>query len=481
MIAISVTRLRKTPPVIDSAAISSRSRNTAATLEEPEGHLLQNEGQFENMVSRLNPAVLIVAAKWWPLSARLGAELARHGCRVSALCPAGHPLSHVRALERIERYRGVRSFHSLSRTIKSLRPDIIIPCDDGVVAQLHSLHERDPSQRAIIEASLGDPSSFPIVRSRRQLLDVAAALDIPVPDTRPVRSPEDLAFWHQQIADVAVLKVDGESGGNGVRICKSLADSLAAWHELKAPQSSATSWKRLAVDRDPLALWLCKQRRGLEITAQRAIRGQPANCMALCRDGTVLAQVSVVVLASEGLTGAATIIQRVAEPRMGQAAALLAQRLKLTGFIGLDFMIEADTGIPYLIEMNPRRTQLGHLEFSDQGSLAGAFCAKWRGTLQPAADNPIPLDTVALFPQALKTMTPSSWPLDHAYLDVPRDDPGLAAELWRQPWPQRRWLARLYHAARPIKRIASVEYPTSMANQSHPRHTARVESARRLR
>ncbi len=342
------------------------------------------------------------------------------------------------------------------------------------------MHERDPSQRALIEASLGDPSSFPIVRSRRRLLDEALALGIPVPDTRLVRSPEDLAFWHQQIAEVGVVKVDGESGGNGVRICKSLADSLAAWHEFKAPQSLATGWKRLAVDRDPLALWLRKQHRGLEITVQRAVRGQPANCMALCRNGTVLAQVSVMVLASEGLTGAATIIQHVAEPRMGQAAALLAQRLKLTGFFGLDFMIEADTGIPYLIEMNPRCTQLGHLEFSDQGSLAGAFCAEWRGTLQTAADNPIPLDTVALFPQALKTTAAGSWPLDRAYLDVPQDQPELAAELSRQPWPQRRWLARLYHAARPIKRIASVKYTTSMADHSHPRQTARVESARRL-
>ena len=428
----------------------------------------------------MSPAVLIVAAKWWPLSARLGAELARHGCRVSALCPTGHPLSHLHSLERIERYGGIRSLSSLSRTIKSLRPDIIVPCDDGVVAQLHWLHERDPSLRAVIEASLGDPSSFPIVRSRRRLLDAAVALEIPVPDTRLVRSPEDLAFWHQQTSDAAVVKLDGASGGNGVRLCRSLADSLAARQEFKSSQNSATGWKRLVIDRDPLALWLCKQRRGLEITVQRVIHGQPANTMALCRNGTVLAQVSVMALATEGPTGAATIIRRVTEPRMGQAAALLAKRLKLTGFFGLDFVIEADTGIPYLIEMNPRCTQLGHLEFPDQGSLAGAFCAEWRGTLRPAADNPILLDTVALFPQAIKNMGSGSRLLDGAYLDVPRGHPELSAELLLQPWPQRRWLARLYHAARPIERIASVEYKSSLINQSHPHPAARVESARRL-
>jgi len=101
----------------------------------------------------------------------------------------------------------------------------------------------------VIEASLGDPLGFPIVRSRRQLLEVAVELDIPVPETRRVTGPEDLAAWHQQIGDAAVLKVDGESGGNGVRFCKSLADSVAAWREFKAPRGSATGLE--AIGRRP--------------------------------------------------------------------------------------------------------------------------------------------------------------------------------------------------------------------------------------
>jgi hypothetical protein len=72
--------------------------------------------------------------------------------------------------------------------------------------------------------------------------------------------------------------------------------------------------------------------------------------------------------------------------------------------------------------------------------------------------------------------------LDGAYLDVPRDQPELVAELRLEPWPQRRWLARLYHTARPIEKVASVEYEDSVALHSHPRHTApRVASARRVR
>jgi hypothetical protein len=424
------------------------------------------------------PSVLIVVAKWWSLSARLAAELVRHGWRVSVLCPAGHPIVHVRDLARVERYRGIRSLSCLSQTIKSVRPDLIIPCDDGVVAQLHALHEGDPSLGPLIEASLGHPASFAIVRSRRRLLEVAAELGVPVPETLRVASVEDVASWHRERADASVVKRDGESGGNGVRVCTSLGDAMASWRELSAPYSLATGVKRLTIDRDPLALWQREHCPEPEITLQRLVEGRPANTMAACLDGEVLAEVSVIVLAADGPTGAATIIKRINEPRMTQAASLLARRLKLSGFFGLDFMIEASTGIPYLIEMNPRCTQLGHLEFLDQGSLAGVFTAKWLGIPLPRASKPIPLETVALFPQALRTLPPGSRQLEDAYLDLPSDQPALASELKLDSWPERRWVARLYHSVRPMVRAASVEYDHLAAPRNTPPDAALVRTPR---
>jgi hypothetical protein len=134
----------------------------------------------------------------------------------------------------------------------------------------------------------------------------------------------------------------------------------------------------------------------------------------------------------------------------------LAKALNLRGFFGLDFMIESGTGIPYLIEMNPRCTQLGHLEFEDQNSLAAAFAFNWRGQPVPRALKPLPSNDIALFPQALRV--PSGRHLDSSYLDVPRDEPRLAAELRLDPWPYRRWPARLYHSIRSIRASRSVEY-----------------------
>ena len=83
--------------------------------------------------------------------------------------------------------------------------------------------------------------------------------------------------------------------------------------------------------------------------------------------------VSVAVIAADGPTGAAIIVQRIMSEQLKEIAQRLIKPLQLSGFYGLDFMIEEKTGTPYLIEMNPRCTQLGHLEFPDQCSLAGSL------------------------------------------------------------------------------------------------------------
>jgi hypothetical protein len=394
----------------------------------------------------------MVAAKWWPLSARLAMALMHQGCAVSALCPAGHPLTHVSGLDHLRRYGGIDSLNCLRRALSGLRPEIVVPCDDGVVAQLHALHSQEPLLRDLIERSLGAAQSYSIVSSRYNLLTTAMEMGIAVPRTVQVGGAEDLVAWHQKVAASGVLKVDGESGGNGVRFCGSLDESLAALQELGTRSSSATTWKRLAIDRDPLARWMHKTQTTRGITMQGFIRGRPANSMLACLSGEVLSTVSVVVIAADGPTGAAIIVQRIRNEGLDDIAQRLAKRLQLSGFYGLDFVIEEGTGTPYLIEMNPRCTQLGHLEFPDQCSLAGALIAGLRGEPEPSAAHPIGVETIAFFPQAIAARGAHWRQIDASYLDVPWEEPHLVRELRMAPWPQRRWLARLYHAFRPLQR-----------------------------
>jgi hypothetical protein len=250
-----------------------------------------------------------------------------------------------------------------------------------------------------------------------------------------------------------VLKVDGESGGNGVRISHSLHDSLAAWRELQMPCGLPTAWKRFAIDRDPLALWRRRRHRVREVTIQQFVPGRPANSMLACWRGELLSMVSVAVVATEGPTGAATIVRLIQNDAMKNAAEVLVSRLKLSGFYGLDFVIESGTDIPWLIEMNPRCTQLGHIEVPGDGCLAGVWSAALRGEPSPAPRNAISRDTIALFPQALAAGEVCRPHLDASYHDLPSEEPRLLSELMLKSWPHRRWVARIYHAFKPLERV----------------------------
>jgi hypothetical protein len=308
----------------------------------------------------------------------------------------------------------------------------------------------------LIENSLGAPENYPVVDSRYELLNTAAELGIHVPKMLRVGKPGDLEYWHGNVAAAAVLKVDGESGGNGVRVCRSLDESLAAWRGLRVPCGAITAWKRLAVDRDPLALWMRRRQIEREVLVQEFIPGRPANSMLVCWRGELLSMVSVVVVAAQGPTGAATVVRVIKNDRMKKAAELLVSQLKLSGFYGLDFVMESGTGVPFLIEMNPRCTQLGHMELVGKGSLAGVLSSVLHGEPQSEVQNPVRGDTIALFPQALEAGDACRPYIESSYHDMPLDEPRLISELLLKSWPQRRLAARIYHAFKPIERVKPV-------------------------
>ena len=393
--------------------------------------------------------VLVCASMWWPLSARLATAFIRQGCQVSAVCPPRHPLRYVTGIQSVFPYRGLNSIGSLKAAILAARPTLIVPCDDSVVWQLHELHARNVDLQSLIERSLGADAAYPVLRNRAAFLQVAVELGIRVPATRTLTSEEELADWRADCP--AVLKRDGTWGGSGVAIVHSLPSALAAFRRLSQPISAGAAWKRCLINRDPVALWSWKQRESPRITLQEFIQGRPANSMIACWQGELLGIVSAEVLTSQGATGAATVVRLVQNEEMERAAQLLARRFMLSGFHGLDFVLDQKTGAAYLIEINPRCTQLGHLHLANQGDLAGALSAKlWNQPIPAAVMDPqdcLPGETVAFFPQAIQ-WNPRSPYLRNGKHDVPWEEPALVIELLRGAWPERQWLSRIYHRYR---------------------------------
>jgi hypothetical protein len=405
---------------------------------------------------RLGPHVLIGATTWWPLSARLAIAFLRKGCRVSAVCPPGHPLRFVSGIEAIYTYGSLASMRALRSAIAAAKPDLIVPCDDGVVWQLHSLHRREIELRTVIERSLGPAEHYATIRSRGTLLQTAEQLGIRIPRTQNIGSEAELQSWPQETP--GVLKLDGTWGGSGVVIVQSRSEAIAAFRRLATPPSVGWMLKRWLVNRDLLAWWSLQGREKPTVSVQQFITGRPANTMMACWNGQMLALVTVEVLAAQGATGAATVVRIVDNPEIEQAARLLAFRLQLTGFHGLDFVLEEETGAAYLIELNPRSTQLGHLHIAGQGDLASMIAEKLgaKGETGGRSDCGVG-DAIAFFPQTF-IWNPQSPYLRTAYHDVPWEEPKLVRDLMKIWWPDRQLLSRVYHYFRPPRRPMEVKF-----------------------
>ena len=400
-------------------------------------------------MSQRKTVILLAASTWFPLSARLAMAFLRHGCSVAAIVPPGHPLAFVPGIETLYPYRGVRSLHSLRRAILAASPDIIVPCDEGVVHQLHTLHTEQPSLRPLIERSLGAPESYPILESRDLLLNLADEIGIRTPATQTMYSEADLTCWPHQSA---VFKTDGSTGGNGVAITHNPSEQLAAYRRLNQPLTAATALKRYLINRNPLSLWRWQKHAKPAIALQQFVPGRPANTMFACWHGKVLAAVTVEVLCSQGPTGAATVVRFIQNREIEQASRKLAHRLLLSGFYGLDFILDPNQNA-WLIELNPRCTQLGHLNLPGQGSLAEILATKVsrKHSTDTLPDNPIEGNIVAFFPQALN-WNPSSPYLAKAFHDIPANAPALVTDLQLEEWPYRQLPARLYHRFFPPSR-----------------------------
>jgi len=398
-------------------------------------------------------SLLIISSVWWPSSAKLAVALASYGCRVEGVCPPDHPFSFVDGITKIYPYRGLDSLKSLHEAISLSKPYLLVPCDDGVVWQLHELHRSRPELRPLIERSLGAASGYEFLSGRAELLQLAQELHIRVPRTKPVSTSDDLKEHFTSPGISGILKLDGTNGGKGVHVVHSLEEARTAFAAMRRPVTLLTALGRWLVIHDALALWNRTNRRHPAVVLQQLIAGRPANTMMVCQNGKVLAMVTVEVLCAQGSIGAALAVRLIENEEIRTAAERIAERLQLSGFHGLDFILEKETEHAYLIEMNPRCTQLGHLPIAGQGDLAGIFCRAFTDANPQLQQRSFCEKTIVFFPQAI--MSNAKFPyLQTSYVDVPWGEPRLVRELMGRDWRDRSFFARLHNVIWPPIRTA---------------------------
>lgn len=381
------------------------------------------------------PRVLVASTDSWPFAARLAIALAHAGAEVAAICPRVHLLRKSRAVRRIFPYSPTAALRSLVDAIRAFGPDLIVPCDERAVEHVHQLHGEARrfgklalELEALIERSIGHPDSYGIVSARYRLLCTASEEGIPLPETKLIGSDADCDALDASPQSSWVLKADGTWGGRGVRIAESPAQAKRIFAQLNRIFGFPRALKRTIVNRDLFWSRIWPRRPRPPIIAQRYIPGIPANCAVFCWQGRVLAGIGVEVLSAEGMTKPATIVRVVDNPAMMGAAARLAKRLRLSGFFGLDFILEQGSGVPYLIEMNPRPTPLCHLRLGDRRDMIGALMEQLAGQALPAVPPVTSKDVIAYFPQALGE---KSEHFESAFLDAPQNEPELTEALLR--------------------------------------------------
>jgi hypothetical protein len=349
----------------------------------------------------------------------------------------------------------VRSF---AAAILATKPDLVIPGDDIAVQHLHRLHEVKRSDDgagssfcALLERSMGSAESFPIVYSRTAFMELAREEGVRVPDTAGLSGVNELREWVRQASLPAVIKANGTSGGIGVRIVQTREDAEREFLRLQAPPALLRALKRTLVDQDAKLLGPSIWRTPFRMSVQKFVRGCEATSAVACWKGKVVASSHFEVVKKLDETGHATVVRRIENPEMTEAAEKLVRRLNLSGLCGLDFMLEAGTRNAYLIEINPRCTQVGHLALGPGRDIAAALRAAVSEEKVEETLSVTEKDTIALFPQEWLRDSASPY-LRTAYHDVPWDEPELIracirARKKRAPWRVQRSGLRSMSAA----------------------------------
>src|SRR5581483_3785307 len=144
-----------------------------------------------------------------------------------------------------------------------------------------------------------------VVSNRYQLLKLAAAEGIRIPQTLALRNEADLTRA-EELGLPLVIKADGTWGGCGVKVARTREDVRRAYEFLRGRRGIGWLAKELALNRDRGNILHDWRNARPTLIAQSYVEGRPANCAVACWEGKVLAGIAVEVAATNGEHGPAS-------------------------------------------------------------------------------------------------------------------------------------------------------------------------------
>jgi hypothetical protein len=340
--------------------------------------------------------------------------------------------------------------NTLEEITKRFQPELIVSADEGAIYAVHALRRQcaeapatmSAALRQLLRRSLGERERQHRLLSKQHINEIAGGLGIAVPRQRVITQAREADAFAREVGYPIVLKKENTHGGMGVLLCRNAIETVTNVFRLRAVglrQRGIAKYGVGTVAHIAPVRSLLAARRGRALIAQEYVQGGPAFRTFVAHEGRVLAGFSAVAERVDPAPfGSSTVVRFVENPDMARAAAGLAEAVGITGFAGVDFILEAGSGRAVLLELNARVTPTSHL-----GSLLGVdLCTALMGELaenreiasaRPATVPPAP-PAAALFPSELMRDAASEY-LHSAYHDIPEDEPELIAA-WRARLPQ---------------------------------------------
>jgi hypothetical protein len=446
---LGVERVLSNNPLVNKSMDKRSAPLKLTSRFEPQSPMADAVRSFTPMpAAHRNPDrdlhILLATTGHLPSTARLAMELHDAGARVSLIAPPNHPARVLDIISHRVLYSALSPKGSLEAALQWLRPDLVIPCDERTVRDLHQICLRTPHRdvRRLIERSVGPTEIFSIVTSRDALLELARRAGVRLPASMPLPDAGALDRWIADHPGRFVMKADGSWAGFGVRIISDAGTARDAFVQMTRPITGALALREMVLEGDSFGIrsWLRRERSAMSV--QSYIDGWPANIGVACWQGELLAAICAESVATESATGPSTVVRIIDNVEMVDTARRVVKALGLSGLIGFDFMIEAASGAAFLIEMNPRNTPICAVRLGPGRDLAEALVA--RLACRPPRERPsrTERDIVVFFPDMWR-QNPSNPDLQNGYHDVPWEQPALVRFLVKPELRDRYWVMRM--------------------------------------